>query len=76
MKLKVYADQSGKILATFRPTATKKGDPTGVRMHVKDAQEHEIEVSDDLLTPSSVHKLHTEYRVDVTGTAPKLVKGH
>lgn len=74
MKLKVYTDRSGKILATFRPTVPKKGDPTGVRMHVEGGHEHEVEISDDLLAPESIHKLHSEYRVDVSGPAPKLIK--
>jgi hypothetical protein len=75
MKLKVVADKSGKILATFRPSGGKNN-PTSVRIQVEGGHEHELEVQDELLAPGSVHKLHTEYRVDVTGQAPKLVKAH
>lgn len=74
MKLKVFADRSGKILATFRPTSGVKGAPSSFRIDVGGAQEHEIEISDDLVAPESIHKLHAEYRVDLTGPAPKLTK--
>lgn len=74
MKIKVFADQSGKILGTFRPTPGGKGAPTHVRMEVQGAHEHEIDVPDDLVAPGSTHKLHAEYRVDAAGPAPKLVK--
>jgi hypothetical protein len=74
MKLKVFADPSGKILATFRPTSGGKGAPSSVRIHVEGGHEHEIDISDDLVAPESIHKLHSEYRVDLTGPAPKLAK--
>ncbi len=74
MKLKVFADRSGKILATFRPTSGGKDAPSHLRIDVDGASEHEVEVSDDLLTPAAIHKLHAEYRVDLSGPAPKLVK--
>jgi hypothetical protein len=74
MKLKVFADRSGKILATFRPTSGGKGAPSHLRIDVDGGHEHEIDVADDLLEPKSVHKLHSEYRLDLTGAAPKLIK--
>jgi hypothetical protein len=74
MKVKVFADRSGKILATFRPTSGGKDAPSHVRIDVEGGHEHEIEVPDDLVVPESIHKLHSEYRVDSTGPAPKLIK--
>ncbi len=74
MKLKVFADRSGKILATFRPTSEGKDAPSHLRIDVDGGHEHEIEVADELLEPKSIHKLHSEYRVDLTGRAPKLIK--
>ena len=74
MKLKVFVDQSGKILATFRPTSEGKGAPSRMRLDVEGGHEHEIEIADDLLAPESIHKLHSEYRVDLSGPAPKLIK--
>lgn len=74
MKLKVFADRSGKILATYRPTSGGKGAPSHMRIEVDGAHEHEIEVPDDLVAPAAIHKLHSEYRVDLSGAAPKLVK--
>ncbi len=74
MKLKVYADRSGKILATFRPTSGGKDAPSKVRIDVEGGHEHEIDVPDELVAPESIHKLHSEYRVDFTGPAPKLIK--
>lgn len=74
MKLQVFADRSGKILATFRPTSGGKGAPSQLRLEVDGGHEHEIDVPDELLEPKSVHKLHLEYRVDLTGAAPKLIK--
>jgi len=74
MKMKVYADRSGKILATFRPLSGGKGAPSHVRIEVDGGHEHDIEVPDDLLAPASIHKLHAEYLVDLTGPAPKLIK--
>lgn len=74
MKLKVFADRSGKILATFRPTSGEKGAPSSFRIDVEGAHEHEIEISDDLVAPKSIHKLHSEYRLDLTGPAPRLIK--
>ena len=74
MKVKVFADRSGKILATFRPTSGGKGAPSHLRIDVDGGHEYEIEVGDDLLEPKVVHKLHSEYRVDLTGAAPKLIK--
>lgn len=74
MKLKVFADRSGKIVATFRPASQGKDAPSNVRMDVDGAHEHEIEVPDDLVAPESIHRLHSEYRVDLTGPTAKLVK--
>lgn len=74
MKLKVFADRSGKILATFRPASGGKDAPSGVRIEVDGGHEHDIEVPEDLLTPQAIHRLHSEYRVDLTGPAPKLIK--
>jgi len=74
MKLKVFADQSGRILATYRPASGGKDAPTHLRFGVKGGYEHDIEVSDDLLKPSSIAVLHAEYRVDASGPAPKLVR--
>lgn len=74
MKLKVFADRSGKILATFRPASRGKDAPSSVRIDVEGGHEHEIEIPDVLVAPESIHKLHSEYRVDLTGPAPKLIK--
>ncbi len=74
MKLKVFADRSGTILATFRPSSGGKDAPPHVRLDVEGAHEHEVEVSDDLAAPASIHRLHSEYRVDLSGPAPKLIK--
>lgn len=74
MKMKVFADRSGTILATFRPSSGGKDAPSHVRLDVEGAREHEIEVPDDLVAPTSIHRLHSEYRVDLTGPAPKLIK--
>jgi hypothetical protein len=74
MKVKVYADHAGQILATSRSASASKGAPSSLRMEVKGAREHELEIPDDLLTPQSVHKLHSEHRVDLSGSAPKLIK--
>lgn len=74
MKVKVYADRSGKILATSRPAQGSKGAPTHMRLEVAGGYEHEIDVPDDLLTPQSAHRLHMEHRVDLSGPAPRLVE--
>jgi hypothetical protein len=74
MKLKVYADRSGRILATFRPASGGTHPPSSVRIDVEGAHEHEVEVADHLLTGESIHKLHAEYRIEVAGGAAKLVK--
>jgi hypothetical protein len=74
MKMKVYADRSGKILATSRPAQASKGAPSHMRIEVQGGYEHEIEVPDDLLTPQSAHRLHSEYRVDLSGSAARLIQ--
>jgi hypothetical protein len=74
MKLKVYADRTGKILATFRPAPGGKDAPTNVRMEVDGGSEHEIDIPEHVVTPGSIHKLHEEYRVDLTGGSPRLIK--
>jgi hypothetical protein len=74
MKLKVFADRSGKILGTFRPASGGTHPPPNLRIDVEGGHEHEIEVPDDLVAPGSIHKLHEDYRVDLTGPAPKLIK--
>ena len=74
MKLKVFADRSGKILATFRPASRGKDAPTNMRIEVDGGHEHEIDVTDDLVASEAIHRLHLEYRVDLTGAAPKLIK--
>lgn len=74
MKLKVFADASGKILGTFRPTSGGKGAPSSVRIDIDGAREHEIEVPDELA--ASVHRLHSEYRIDSADPTPKLVKAN
>jgi hypothetical protein len=73
MKVKVFADPSGKILATSRSATGSKSAPTHMRLEVAGAHEHELEIPDELLTPQSVHKLHTEHRVDLTGPSPRLI---
>ncbi len=73
MKLKVYADRSGKILATHRPAPGGKDAPASVRIDVEGGYEHEVEVPDHILGPGSIHRLHEEYRVDLTGGSPKLM---
>ncbi len=74
MKIKVFADKSGKIVGTFSPTKGKGGSPSSMRMSIAGSHEHEMEIADHLLKPGSIEKLHSEYRVDSTGHAPKLVK--
>ncbi len=73
MKLKVYADRAGKILATFRPAPGGKDAPTNVRIEVEGGYEHEIDVPDHLLTPASIHRLHEDHRVDLSGGSPRLI---
>jgi len=74
MKIKVFADKSGKIIGTFRPTSGGQSSPSSMRMAIAGSHEHEMEIADHLLKPESIHLLHAGYRVDSSGQAPKLVK--
>lgn len=74
MKVKIFVDRSGKILATFRPASGGKGAPANLRVEVKGGQEHEVEIQEELLTPKSIHKFHSEYRLDLSGATPKVVR--
>ena len=74
MKMKVIADRSGKILATHRPTSGGGDAPTGMRVVMEGGHEHEVDIPAELVTPASINKLHSDYLVDLTGTAPKLIK--
>jgi len=74
MKVKIFADRSGKILATYRPASGGKDAPSNMRVEVDGGQAHELEVHDALLAANSIQKLHTEYRLDLTGATPKLIR--
>ncbi len=74
MKMKVIADRSGRILATYRPTSGGGDAPTGMRVEVEGGHEHEVDIPAELVAPASIPKLHSEYLIDLTGTVPKLIK--
>jgi len=72
--MKVITDQSGRILATYRPSLGGGEAPIGMRVEVKGGQEHEVDIPDELVAPALIHKLHSEYLIDLTSKVPKLIK--
>jgi hypothetical protein len=74
MKMKVIADRSGRILATYRPMSGGGDAPSGMRVEVEGGHEHEVDIPTELVAPALIHKLHSEYLIDLTCTVPKLIK--
>jgi hypothetical protein len=61
MKLQVYTDKDGRIVATSRSPQEVSQEGPNIRIHRDpEHQVHEVELTDELASIRSAHELHEE----------------